>query len=133
MRFAVSFLLLVLFALNLEYANAAEHSPPKQQQVAIEARYDEKLDAADMDAWLRRLSARPHHVGSTYGQENAQFIAGLFREWGYQVDIAEYRILLPTPKTRELKLTAPGQFTASLDEDTLDADPSTAVRDELLP
>ncbi|MDH4048142.1 MAG: M28 family peptidase [Gammaproteobacteria bacterium] len=133
MRFAVSFLLLVLFALNLEYANAAEHSPPKQQQVAIEARYDEKLDAADMDAWLRRLSARPHHVGSTYGQENAQFIAGLFREWGYQVDIAEYRILLPTPKTRELKLTAPGQFTASLDEDTLEADPSTAVRDELLP
>jgi N-acetylated-alpha-linked acidic dipeptidase len=99
----------------------------------MESRYDAELSAQDMDSWLRRLSARPHHVGSAYGKENAQFIAGLFRSWGYDVEMAEYQILLPTPRVRELELTAPGHFTASLDEDTLEADPSTAVRDELLP
>jgi N-acetylated-alpha-linked acidic dipeptidase len=49
------------------------------------------------------------------------------------VETAEYRILLPVPKIRELELTAPEKFQASLNEDTLAADPSTAVRDELLP
>jgi N-acetylated-alpha-linked acidic dipeptidase len=110
----------------------AESSVTVQQQ-EVESRFDEKLDADEMDAWLRRLSARPHHVGSAYGKENAKYIAGLFRSWGYEVETAEYRILLPVPKIRELELTAPEKFQASLNEDTLAADPSTAVRDELLP
>ena len=114
-------------------ADTAIESSVTEQQQDIEHRYDEKIDAGEMDAWLRRLSARPHHVGSTYGKDNAEFIAGLFRSWGYEVEIAEYQIVLPVPKTRELELTAPGSYRATLNEDTLEADPSTAVREELLP
>lgn len=114
-------------------ADTARVSPVTDEQLAIEHRYDDKIDAAEMDAWLRRLSARPHHVGSAYGRENAEFIAGLFRSWGYEVEIAEYQIMLPVPRTRELQMLSPGTFVASLAEDTLDADPSTAVREELLP
>jgi len=102
-------------------------------QRAIEAEFDGLVSAEEMDQWLRRLTARPHHVGSAYGKENAEFIAELLESWGYDVEIAEYSILLPTPKTREVELLAPTQFTASLDEESLDADPSTSVRDELLP
>jgi len=102
-------------------------------QRALEAQYDETLDAAEMDAWLRRLSARPHHVGSAAGREVVEFTAGLLESWGYEVEIAEYEILLPIPETRELELLAPTRFTASLEEDSLPEDPSTAVRDELLP
>lgn len=112
---------------------AADDSGISTGQRELEARYDANLDAADMDAWLRRLSAKPHHVGSAYGKENAEFIAGLFESWGYDVDIAEYQVLLPTPLIRELQLVSPGQYTATLEEDALEADPSTSVRDELLP
>jgi N-acetylated-alpha-linked acidic dipeptidase len=104
-----------------------------QEQEQIEHRFDAKLDAGEMDQWLKRLTARPHHVGSAYGKENAAYIAELFRSWGYEVEIAEYRILLPTPKIRELELTAPGGFDATLTEDTLEADPSTSLREDLLP
>ncbi|MEX2124365.1 MAG: transferrin receptor-like dimerization domain-containing protein [Woeseia sp.] len=100
---------------------------------ALEAQFDEHLSAAEQDEWLKRLSARPHHVGSTAGRENAEFIAGLFESWGFDVDIEEYEILLPTPRTRELELLAPHTFEASLAEDSLREDPSTSVRDELLP
>ncbi|MCI0517440.1 MAG: hypothetical protein L0Y45_06375, partial [Woeseiaceae bacterium] len=124
---------LLLFIAAFAAADTVTESSVTEQQQDIENRYDEKIDAGEMDAWLRRLSARPHHVGSAYGKENAEFIAGLFRSWGYEVEIAEYQIVLPVPKTRELELLAPGSFRASLTEDTLESDPSTAIREELLP
>ncbi|NOX69246.1 MAG: M28 family peptidase [Gammaproteobacteria bacterium] len=102
-------------------------------QYSLEADFDAKLDKQEMDAWLKKFSARPHHVGSTAGKENAILIADLLRSWGYEVEIAEYEILLPTPITRELELVSPTKFTASLEEDSLPEDPSTSVRDELLP
>ena len=102
-------------------------------QRSVEADFDSYLDAGDLDQWLRRLSAKPHHVGSAYGKENAEFIAGLFESWGYDVEIDEYRILLPVPKIREVELLSPTRFSAFLDEDSLSEDPSTSVRDELLP
>src|SRR5713226_7570922 len=50
---------------------------------ALEARFDASLNPEDLRAWLKRLSARPHHLGSPYGQENAEFIAAQFRAWGF--------------------------------------------------
>ena len=44
---------------------------------------------------MKRLSARPHHVGSPYGKENAEFMAGLFRSWGYDARDREVRRALP--------------------------------------
>jgi len=99
----------------------------------IESRLDDSIDKNEMDQWLRRLSAKPHHAGSAAGKENAEFIASLLESWGYDVEIAEYEILLPTPKVREVGLLAPTTFTASLTEDSLAEDPSTAVREDLLP
>jgi len=104
-----------------------------EAQRSLEADFDAKLDKQEMDAWLKKFSARPHHVGSNAGKENAILIADLFRSWGYEVEIAEYEILLPTPITRQLELVSPSKFTASLREDSLPEDASTSVREELLP
>ena len=102
-------------------------------QRELESRADALIDREEMDAWLRQLTLKPHHVGSAASRENAEYIAGLLESWGYDTEIAEYEILLPTPRTRELELVAPEQFTASLTEDILEDDPSTFVQDELLP
>jgi N-acetylated-alpha-linked acidic dipeptidase len=99
----------------------------------IESRLDDSIDKNEMDQWLRRMSAKPHHVGSAAGKETAEFIASLFESWGFEVEIAEYEILLPTPNVREVELIAPTEFTASLTEDSLAQDPSTSVREDLLP
>jgi len=99
----------------------------------IESFLDGAIDAAEMNEWLRQMSAKPHHVGSPGSKENAEFIAKLLESWGYEVDIAEYEILLPVPRVREVELLSPGNFSASLREESLDADPSTSVREDLLP
>jgi N-acetylated-alpha-linked acidic dipeptidase len=102
------------------------------RQREAEALFDASIDAAEMDGWLKHMSSNPHHVGSPKSKENAEFIAGLFESWGYDVEIAEYTILLPTPKVREIELVSPTQFRATLREDSLEEDPSTFVRDQLL-
>src|SRR5437879_4191021 len=83
---------------------------------ALEARFDAALHPEDLRAWLKRLSAHPHHIGSPYGKENAEFIASQFRAWGFDTQIEEFSVLFPTPKTRVVELIAPEKFTAKLTE-----------------
>ena len=131
-------ILLALTALSGGVALAADNilgfdESRSEAQRALEEAFDAHISAEDMDGWLRRLSEKPHHVGSAAGRDVAEFIAAQFESWGYDTEIAEYRILLPTPRVREVELVAPTAFSATLTEDTLPEDPSTAVRDELLP
>ena len=76
-------LLFPILALFLAAAAPAPPAPPllgfseerAAQQRDLEARFDAQLKAEDLREWMRRLSARPHHVGSPYGKENAEFMA----------------------------------------------------------
>ncbi len=133
MRFSI----LVLLALGSTAVVADEpilgyDEASSARQREAEALLDASIDATEMDGWLKLMSSEPHHVGSPKSKENAEFMAQLLESWGYDVEIAEYRILLPTPKVREIELTAPTQYKATLREDSLEADPSTFVRDDLL-
>ncbi|HEX4494297.1 MAG TPA: M28 family metallopeptidase [Thermoanaerobaculia bacterium] len=103
------------------------------EERALEARFDSHLDAADQRAWLKRLSARPHHVGSPYDKDNAEFMAGLFRSWGFETRIESFKVLFPTPKTRLLEMVAPTRFTASLAEPPLAEDSTSGQTAEQLP
>src|SRR5688572_24005838 len=102
-------------------------------QRALEARYDALLDAKNLRAWMERLSSRPHHLGSPWGKQNAEFIAGLFRSWGYDTRIEEYEVLFPTPKERVLEMVSPTRFVARLEEPTLPGDRTSGQKSEQLP
>ena len=52
---------------------------------------------------MRRLSARPHHVGSAYDKDNAEWILARFKEWGWDAQIETFGALFPTPKERVLE------------------------------
>ena len=64
-----------------------EEAATHQRQ--LEAAYDELLAADDLRQWMRRLSAKPHHVGSAYGKENAEYPGERFTSWGYDTRIAQ--------------------------------------------
>ncbi len=44
---------------------------------------------------MRRLSARPHHVGSPYDKDNAEWIAAQLKSWGLDAKIEEFDTLFP--------------------------------------
>ena len=106
-------------------------------RAAAERALEEKLDSLvrkeNLRDWMKRLAARPHHLGSAYDRENAEFIASLFKSWGYETAIEEFRVLFPTPKTRVLELLSPEPFKASLAEPRLQEDATSGQTDEQLP
>jgi N-acetylated-alpha-linked acidic dipeptidase len=100
---------------------------------ALEARLDASLNAADLRAWMQRITSHPHHVGSPWDKSNAEFMAGLFRSWGYQTEIEQFKVLFPTPKTRLLEMEAPTHFKASLAEPPVAGDSTSTQTAEQLP
>lgn len=104
-----------------------------EKQRALETRFDAALRKENLREWMKRLSARPHNLGSPYDKDNAEFMAGLFRSWGYDTKIEEFKVLFPTPKTRVLELTAPEKFTAKLNEPELKQDATSGQTGEQLP
>jgi len=82
---------------------------------------------------MRHLSARPHHVGSPYDKENAEWILAHFKDWGLDASIETFYVLFPTPKERALELVEPTTFTAKLQEPPIASDPTSNQQAEQLP
>jgi N-acetylated-alpha-linked acidic dipeptidase len=83
--------------------------------------------------YMQRLSARPHHVGSPYDKDNAEWMLAKFKEWGLDANIESFDVLFPTPKVRIVELVEPTRFTAKLQEPTLAIDPTSNQQAEQLP
>ena len=104
-----------------------------KSQRDLEGRFDASLEATHLREWMKRLSARPHPVGSPFGKENAEFIAAQFRSWGYDTAIEEFQVLFPTPKLRLVEMLAPTTFKALLAEPPLKEDKTSGLVSEELP
>jgi N-acetylated-alpha-linked acidic dipeptidase len=88
---------------------------------------------ANERAYNERLSARPHHVGSPYDKENAEWILAQFQSWGWDAHIENFDVLFPTPKERLVELVEPTKFTAKLQEPPVAVDPTSNQQAEQLP
>jgi N-acetylated-alpha-linked acidic dipeptidase len=98
-----------------------------------EAKFRAIPDPANLRAYMQRLSARPHHVGSPYDKDNAEWLLAKFKEFGLDAQIETFDVLFPTPKVRALELVEPTKFTAKLAEPTVASDPTSSQHDEQLP
>ncbi|MGI4833239.1 MAG: transferrin receptor-like dimerization domain-containing protein [Janthinobacterium lividum] len=102
-------------------------------QYQLETRFDAQLKADDLRQWMKRLAAHPHHVGSPYDKDNAEYMAGLLKSWGYDARIDVSYVLFPTPKLRALALLAPTPYTATLIEKPVPEDATSGQTAEQLP
>jgi N-acetylated-alpha-linked acidic dipeptidase len=104
----------------------------------VERQWEEKLRAIpspdNLRAYMQRLSARPHNVGSPYDKDNAEWIASKFKEFGLDTQIETFSVLYPTPKERLVQLVDGGpHFTAKLQEPVVPEDPTSNQTAEQLP
>src|SRR3989449_1040378 len=83
--------------------------------------------------YMRHLSARPHHVGSPYDKDNADWILAKFKSFGLDARIETFDVLFPTPKERVVELIAPTTFRARLQEPPVPGDPTSSQQAEQLP
>jgi len=108
---------------------SAQSSAP----ASVDERFREITQAANIRSYMQRLSARPHHVGSPYAKDNAEWMLARFKEWGWDASIERFDVLFPTPKERVLELVEPTKFTAKLDEPAVSVDPTSGQKSEQLP
>jgi N-acetylated-alpha-linked acidic dipeptidase len=104
---------------------------------ASEVQWEQKFRAIPEPARIRedmrRLSARPHHVGSPYDKDNAEWILAQLKSYGLDAKIEQFDTLFPTPKSRKLELLGPVKFEAKLEEPALKVDPTSDQKKEQLP
>ncbi len=110
------------------YSAASSHS-----QRDWEAKFRAIPEPQNQRDYMQRLSARPHHVGSPYDKDNAEWMLTKFKEWGLNANIETFNVLFPTPKVRVVELLEPTKFTAKLQEPALAIDPTSNQQAEQLP
>jgi N-acetylated-alpha-linked acidic dipeptidase len=98
-----------------------------------ERKFKDGISAANIRENMRRLSARPHHVGSPYDKDNAEWILSKFKEWGFDAKIESFDVLFPTPKIRVLEMLQPKRFRAKLQEPPVPGDATSGQTAEQLP
>ena len=112
-------------------ADTPAPAPPAGRE--WEAKFLPMPSPDNMREAMRRLSARPHHVGSAYGRESAEWILARFREWGWDAEIETFDVLFPTPKKRLVEMIEPTRFRLALEEPAVAADPTSGQKAEQLP
>src|SRR5271156_1624174 len=122
----------ICFALCVSLASPADLPPMRgysadssKSEQDWESKFRAIPDPANMRAYMQRLAARPHNVGSPYDKENAEWILSKFKQWGLQAEIETFYVLFPTPKQRALELVAPTTYTARLQEPPVAVDPTS--------
>lgn len=110
------------------YSTASSRS-----QRDLETRFRAVPEPQKLRDYMQRLSARPHHVGSPYDKDNAEWMLAKFKEWGLDANIETFDVLFPTPRARMVELVEPTKFTAKLQEPALPVDPTSNQQSEQLP
>jgi N-acetylated-alpha-linked acidic dipeptidase len=135
--------LVVCFTLLATVAYAADTAPSTPlrgftaEHSASEMQWEQKFralpDPAKIRENMRRLSARPHHVGSPYDKDNAEWLVAQLKSFGLDAKIEQFETLFPTPKSRHLELLGTTKFVAKLEEPTIAIDPTSNQHAEQLP
>ncbi len=108
-------------------------SPHARTEREWESKFRALPDPQRQRQYMQLLSARPHHVGSAYDKQNAEWILSRFKEWGLDAKIETFKVLFPTPKRRLVELLEPTHYTAKLQEPAFAEDPTSNQKDEQLP
>lgn len=104
-----------------------------KRQSELEARFDRALNRQNFQQWMKRLSAKPHHLGSPASKAAAEFIAEQFKSWGYETKIETYYPLFPTPKSRLLEMVSPSRYKARIEESAVEGDETSVIKEGNLP
>ena len=105
----------------------------RETQTNLEAQFDAALNPQNLDDWMKHMSSKPHHVGSPWSKQNAEFIAEKFESWGFETEIETFDVLMPFPIIRKLEMVGPNKVSLQLKEPAFDEDATSGITKDLLP
>jgi N-acetylated-alpha-linked acidic dipeptidase len=103
------------------------------RQLELERTFDSHITADNMAEWMEYITSKPIYVGSPHNKETADWMVERFRSWGFEAELAEYHVMFPTPRIRQLELLSPTRYTAQLREPTIEGDRTSGIEENRLP
>ena len=129
------FPVLLLFVFHISFSQTKKiigfNEKDAATQLSLESSFDKNLSAENIGATIKKLSDKPHHIGSPGSKENAEYILALYKKWGWDAQIETFHVLFPTPKTRVLEMISPTSYTALLKEPAISEDPTSGQSGQL--
>jgi N-acetylated-alpha-linked acidic dipeptidase len=104
-----------------------------QTEQQWEGKFRSLINAENIRGYDQHLSAFPHLAGSAQDRKNVDWITAKFRQFGWNVHIETFYVLLPMPEERVVEMVAPHRYRASLEEPTVAVDPTSSQHAEQLP
>lgn len=97
----------------------------------LESRAKSLPQSEHIRAYMKRMSAQPHHAGSPASKAVAEYVLGLLKEWGLDARVERFEALLPYPTLREVEMTGPSRYVLQLKEPAIPEDPDSGDANQL--
>ena len=118
---------------NFEMVSTFDVALDRSSQSQLETEFDKTLNPENLDTWMKHMSSKPHHVGSPWSKQNAEYAANKFKEWGFESRVETFEVLVPFPKIRKLSMIAPNKVELKLFEPAVEGDRSSEMTKDVLP
>ena len=118
---------------NFEMVSTFDVALDRSSQSQLETEFDKTLNPENLDTWMKHMSSKPHHVGSPWSKQNAEYAANKFKEWGFESKVETFEVLVPFPKIRKLSMIAPEKLELKLFEPAVEGDRSSEMTKDVLP
>ena len=118
---------------NFEMVSTFDVALDRLSQSELESEFDKTLNPENLDTWMKHMSSKPHHVGSPWSKQNAEYAANKFKEWGFESKVETFEVLVPFPKIRKLSMIAPNKVELKLFEPAVEGDRSSEMTKDVLP
>ena len=118
---------------NFEMVSTFDVALDRLSQSELESEFDKTLNPKNLDTWMKHMSSKPHHVGSPWSKQNAEYAANKFKEWGFESRVETFEVLVPFPKIRKLSMIAPNKVELKLFEPAVEGDRSSEMTKDVLP
>ena len=118
---------------NFEMVSTFDVALDRLSQSQLESEFDKTLNPENLDTWMKHMSSKPHHVGSPWSKQNAEYAANKFKEWGFESRVETFEVLVPFPKIRKLSMVAPEKLELKLFEPAVEGDRSSEMTKDVLP
>lgn len=110
--------------LNAQYEGYSEES--WDDQLKIEESFFKNIDKTSFKKHLKKLTERPHVVGSEGNQEVIRYIGEVMQLAGMKVTNYPYDVYLPkNPGTSLIEIVTPNRYVLNQKEDIIENDPYT--------
>ena len=114
----------IVLSIALVCSTLSAQAPPNNNHKSLEQQLLAVPDPKQAEEYMRVLTLEPHLASTPEDKKTADYVLGLFRQWGLDAEIVPYKVWLNYPVEASIELVAPaGATMRGPSKEHVDGDP----------